>query len=178
MIDGVTGGAWIEGNYRYQLTRDWKQLHGHGHGLRMLSVMLNPSTADGETNDPTLLRNIHFAQLWGYSGLLVVNPFALRSPHPSALLEAEDPIGKFNDSAIEDALDRTHLYLVAWGNVHKSLRPRVKHIEEWILHRARERHVEVVCLGHTMDGSPKHPLARGVHRVPNDQHQIEYTGRR
>jgi hypothetical protein len=171
VIDGVTGEAWIEGEYRYNLTRAWQD----GEGI-LVSIMLNPSTANAAINDPTLLRNIHFARMWGFAGLEVVNPFALRSPSPKALLEAVDPIGgNKNDIAIHYALSRASMILLGYGRPpHDKLLPRIKTIEERVFAVAKERGVPVVCLGRTQEGYPKHPLARGVHRVPDDQQPIPY----
>ena len=157
--------AWIEGNYRYLLLRKWADGPVLGIG------MLNPSTADAERPDPTLLRCIHFASAWGFGGLIVFNPFALRSPSPKALLVAEDPIGPLNDNAICVALSKSHARLVAWGRPpHASLISRIKLVEQRILNHGGR----VYCLGRTMEGYPKHPLARGVHRVSNDQQPIPY----
>src|SRR4051812_19920431 len=56
--------------YRWTLTRDWAD------GARVCWVMLNPSDADHEIDDPTILRS------WGYSGFTVVNLYPFRSPSP------------------------------------------------------------------------------------------------
>lgn len=173
VVSDIKGDAWIEGDYRYSLTRIWSPGTG-----RMCSIMINPSTADGKVNDQTLLRNIHFARAWGYGELEVVNPFAKRSPYPKALLECEDPVGPKNDEAIETALENASLYLVAWGNPpSKALLQRIKAIETLIIHRAIQKGVQVVCLGLTMHGYPKHPHARGVHRVRDDQQPIPYVAK-
>ncbi len=170
--DEIVGSAWIEDTYRYNLTRKWKG----GEGT-LLSMMQNPSTANAEDNDPTLLRNIHFAQAWGFGELVVVNPHALRSPSPKSLLEAADPVGPKCDEAIDAALDRASMYLVGWGRPpHDRLLPRIRAVEARLLKRARERGVPVVCLGLTQEGYPKHPLARGVHRVSDDQQPIPFKG--
>ena len=164
------GSAVIQGNYRYSLVRHW------GEGARLISCMLNPSTADANKNDPTLLRNIHFAKLWGFKSLEVINLFAWRSPKPKALLEAKDPIGPMNDQMIYTVLSRGDAYLVAWGNSpSRQLESRINKVEKRILEVAKTRGVPVFCLGRTMNGSPKHPLARGVHRVPDNQQPILYT---
>lgn len=166
----LLNGAVIQDNYRYSLTRHWAE------GATLISCMLNPSTADARKNDPTLLRNMHFAKLWGFGSLEVINPFAWRSSSPKALLEASDPIGPMNDRMIDAALNRGSAYLVAWGNSpSRQLASRIAQVEKRILEVAKTRHVPVFCLGRTMKGSPKHPLARGVHRVPDNQQPILYT---
>jgi hypothetical protein len=73
------------------------------------------------------------------------------------------------------ALDQASMCLVAWGRpVSDKLLDRIRQVEDLIFRRARERNVPVVCLGRTQEGYPKHPLARGVHRVSNDQRPIPY----
>jgi len=160
--------AWIEGEYRYRLTRTWDE-----QGRRLLIIMLNPSVANERIDDPTLLRCIYFAKLWGFGGIIVVNAFALRSPSPEALKLHNDPIGPLCDTALMDAFDETQAYLFAWGNPpNDDLALRIEHVRRWAQMRAAERSVPVFCLGRTKHGHPKHPLARGVHRIPNDQQPI------
>jgi hypothetical protein len=93
----VYAGADIspDGRYRYRLWREWrgcasrdhwrwlgaKDGAGHelGEPLSVLFVMLNPSTADGTTDDPTIRRCVGFAKRWRYDRLEVVNLFAHRA---------------------------------------------------------------------------------------------------
>jgi hypothetical protein len=160
--------AWIEGEYRYMLTRLWNEKL-----KRLLILMVNPSTADGCEDDPTLQRCIHFAQSWGFGSLVVVNPFALRSSTPAVLKAHRDPVGPRADEALLGAFDSTDAYLFAFGNPPaEKLKARIKHVELWALHRAETRGVPVYCLGFTKSNYPKHPLARGVHRVPDSQQPI------
>jgi hypothetical protein len=69
------------GSYRYLLGREWE-----GTGEAVGFIMLNPSTADAMTNDPTIRRCIGFARAWGYGSLWVGNLFAYRSRDPKRLL--------------------------------------------------------------------------------------------
>ena len=48
--------------------------------------MLNPSTADETTDDPTIRRVIDFSRRWGFSRLIVVKLVPLRSTDPKAAL--------------------------------------------------------------------------------------------
>ena len=57
------------GCYRYALWRRWEP------GPQVLFIMLNPSTADELTDDPTIRRCIGFARSWGFGSLAVgINP--------------------------------------------------------------------------------------------------------
>ena len=74
----MTGTAWISecGRYRYSLTRRFAD------GLDLVFVMLNPSTADADKDDPTIRRCCGFADRMGFGGIIVVNLFALRAAAP------------------------------------------------------------------------------------------------
>ncbi|MGK7951453.1 MAG: DUF1643 domain-containing protein [Xenococcaceae cyanobacterium] len=57
----MQGGAVVTGNYRYLLWREW-----NSQSKTVSFIMLNPSRADAEINDPTITRCINFAKSWGY----------------------------------------------------------------------------------------------------------------
>lgn len=89
----MQSGAVITGDYRYLLWREW-----NSNDKTVSFIMLNPSRADGSVNDPTITRCINFAKAWGYGRLEVVNLFAYRTPKPSLLKQAPEPIGRDNDA--------------------------------------------------------------------------------
>jgi len=163
-MSAVFGGP--DNRYRYQLHRVWDD------GRPQLVVcMLNPSTADHRVNDPTILTLIYFAKLWGYGGLLVVNLFAFRSSSPTALKAADDPVGSDNGRYLVAALmyaGRGGQILAGWGNGGS----HDVHITDWFCLSAASLGVTLTCLGTTKNGHPKHPLARGKHRIPRDQQPI------
>lgn len=134
------------GAYRYLLTRTW------GTGDPAVFVMLNPSTADAFTLDPTVRRCVGFARAWGAGGLVVANIFALRSTDPQALYDHPDPVGAAND-AVLDALPVGPRVIAAWG-AHGALHGR-GHVVAERLTAAGHR---LYCLGRTSKGSPRHPL--------------------
>ena len=68
------------GLYRYSLTRKWEAWKG-----TVNFIMLNPSTADAQEDDPTIRRCIGFAKAWGYGGIVVTNLFAYRATNPKEL---------------------------------------------------------------------------------------------
>lgn len=151
------------GLYRYELRRNWD------FGKPLLVVcMLNPSTADAEKNDMTITTLVQFAKLWGYGGILVVNLCAFRASKPKDMWSAKDPTGPDNHDYLRAALryasENGGRALAAWGAVQNMAANFLREAEIW--------QVELVCLGTTQDGSPKHPAARGVHRIPRDQQPI------
>lgn len=148
--------------YRYELWRIWDE-----RKPALVVCMLNPSRADDEVEDPTLLALIHFASLWGYGGLRIVNLYAFRSPSPKVMFAAgNNAMGPENEkyltSAVLYARDNGGKLLAAWGDDGEE---RSVFFVEW----ARTHGVDLICLGTTQNGAPKHPMARGKHRIPRDQ---------
>lgn len=79
------------GKYRYRLSRRW------GDGPMATFIMLNPSTADAEVDDPTIRKCMGFARRWGMDGIFVGNLFAVRATKPADMMRAEDPVGPENE---------------------------------------------------------------------------------
>ena len=108
-----------DGRYRYSLSRQMKR------GNRaVLFIGLNPSTADGATDDPTLRRCVGFARSWDFDWLLMGNLHALRSTDPRQLLIDEDPTGPENDAALRALTVRAELVVAALGKQTGCIRPR------------------------------------------------------
>jgi hypothetical protein len=144
------------GTYRYRLDRQWAE------GPKVAFVMLNPSTADAEFDDPTIRRCKSFARAWGFGGIVVGNLFALRSTNPEALLHHHDPIGpENNDHLIEIACEAQRI-VCAWG-VHGVLMDRGKTVRDILLKYA---HLSVLRL--TAAGLPGHPLYVAGNTRPMD----------
>jgi len=142
-----SGGATFseDGRYRYRLFRRWAP------GPALLWVMLNPSTADADTNDPTVERCERRAREWGYPAVEVVNLFAWRATDPRDLRLQDDPVGPTNDAAILAAADSAGLILCAWGT-HGGLRGRSAQVRQLL--SAEPLYV----LSLTRSGEPGHPL--------------------
>jgi hypothetical protein len=139
--------------YRYALGRSWT---ASSDAAAMLFVLHNPSTADHETDDPTLRRCLGYARRQGMGRLVVVNVFAYRSTDKRTLLSVDDPFGSINDSVLQLMRDGATCIVVAWGRVDQSLRPRVQRARRSLF--APSRRKSVVCLGRNRDGSV--PLAK------------------
>lgn len=150
--DGITRTADIsdDGLYRYSLTRSW------GANPWATFIMLNPSTADGTEDDPTIRRCLGFARSWGLDGITVVNLFAYRATDPDDLAAAHkagvDVVGPENRTSI---LACTQLasgpIVAAWGAGPAALR-------QLIAQRVRTLPSGLQCLALTKAGGPRHPL--------------------
>lgn len=154
------GGAANE--YRYRLWRGWKL-----GTRRVLWLMLNPSTADENANDPTIRRCIAFSKAWGFDGLEVANLFAFRSTDPKALAKVPDPIGPGNNHAIRAAAYRCSLVVCAWGNGGAFL-GRGRAVAEIL------RHQDLRCFRITGGDQPEHPLYQPGEKFPTPAHLLTY----
>jgi hypothetical protein len=147
------------GLYRYRLWRDvWPVApDDHEDSRTCLFVMLNPSTADGVDDDPTIRRCIGFCRRWGYDMLTVVNLFAFRSTKPSGMLGASDPIGPDNDAFIREEAESASRIVLAWGS-HTEIKAMLS-ARAFVVRRMLKDHLhKTVVLGRCKDLSPRHPL--------------------
>lgn len=147
--DGL-GVVWFDEQRLYRYL--WGQVWPDGRDI-VTWIMLNPSTADEHQDDATIRRCRDFSKRWGFSTMLIVNLFALRSSRPLALQRADDPVGPLNDLAIEEAAKSAALVVCAWGN-HGWWLGR----DQIVLDKLRDWGVEPHCLGLTASLRPKHPL--------------------
>lgn len=140
--------------YRYRLWRVWRR-----DLPRVAFVMLNPSTADETLLDATVRRCVGFARAWRCGGVEVGNAFALRTTDPRALYTHADPIGPDNDAALLAIARRATFGVVAGWGVHGAALAgadgpsRATEVEALL-----GRVAELLCLGTTKDGAPRHPL--------------------
>lgn len=96
--------------YRYLLTRIWDTTIPPA-----VWIMLNPSTASADQDDPTIRRITAFTKASGRGGAIVVNLFALCATDPARLRTHHDPVGRYNAVFIDRAAAMTDLVVVAWG---------------------------------------------------------------
>ena len=146
------------GLYRYSLTRLWDE-----NKPGALFIMLNPSTADADKDDPTIRRCVGFAKAWGCGSMTVVNLFAYRATKPEALIAwakwwPYTVIGPDNDDhirrCIDDHSERGDFIVTAWGThgSNPALRYRTKEVVQYL------PLAELLCLSTTKNGDPRHPL--------------------
>ena len=171
------------GRYRYRLWREWRSSakpehwawltdelgrsvnDGAGHPLgtpkSAVFIMLNPSTADGELDDPTIRRCVGFAKSWGYDRLDVLNLFAYRTRNPNELLSLthdDDPVGPQNRATFRSLLENDDTLgrpigkiICAWGN-HGRYINQDETVLGWLGDYPR------YALRISQGGNPSHPL--------------------
>jgi hypothetical protein len=148
-VNGIEYGAIFDlnGIYRYSLWRAWSAYYP-----RIAFVLLNPSTADEQRNDPTIRRCIGFARAWEFGSVEVVNLFAYRATDYRELFKVNDPIGEENNRFLLQAVERCSTIVLGWGNRGTFLN-RDRQFIQVLTGRN-----DVYCLGITKDGQPRHPL--------------------
>jgi hypothetical protein len=127
--------------YRYRLSRTW------GEGPTAAFVLLNPSTADADTDDRTVTRCVKYAAGMGFGRLVVVNLFALRSSDPAALESHPAPVGPGNDAHVAAAVRAADRTIVGWGNAGGRRGREVAGRLDAVLY----------AIGTTAAGHPRHP---------------------
>ncbi len=136
------------GKFRYALGRTWDS-----HKPALGFIMLNPSTADADQDDPTIRKCIGFAERLGYGAIVVTNLYAYRATDPVELKRAGYLRGPENDAWITKALREVEFTICAWGaNARGMSRP----VE--VMEMVEERHGVCTALALTDDGIPRHPL--------------------
>lgn len=146
------------GTYRYRLDREW-----NNNLSKIAFIMLNPSIADADIDDPTIRRCISFAEKLGHGGLVVGNLFALRSTSPKNLYNHVDPVGIGNDIHLISIARSVERVVCAWGT-HGKFMHRDNTVRE-ILKTFRPLN----ALKITADGSPGHPLY-----IPSETKLLEF----
>jgi hypothetical protein len=130
-----------DNKYRYKLSRIWDE-----EKPSVLFIMLNPSTADANIDDPTIRRVVNFAKSWGYGGVFVGNLYAFRSTDPKVLKHIDDPVGEDNIEHIKQLIGLSDMVIYAWGNNHKE--------PSWLCELVDTPY----CIDVSRNRIPKHPL--------------------
>jgi hypothetical protein len=140
--------------YRYALWRSWDTL------LPMANfILLNPSTADHEIDDPTIVRLCARARQAKYGALVVTNAYAYRATKPDDLKRfarsGGDPIGPLNEKVLITFASKSKAVVIGWGtHVNEIVADR----QAMILALLRASGIDCYDLGTNSDGTPKHPL--------------------
>lgn len=159
------------GTYRWTLSRK------RDDRPALLVIMFNPSDADHERDDPTVSILCHIASHNGYGGFVVCNICPLRTPLPIGAIrmintwderEAWDERDALmaNEEILQREARAAKAILFAWGALGYRCEAYVDWVQEQIEEAAGD--TPIYCLGRTKLGYPKHPLARGKHKVPQN----------
>lgn len=157
---------------RVSLSRSW------GTGPRALVIGCNPSTADALRDDPTSRWWNNWFQGRGFGGYEAMNlyPWCTSSPveckRIAKTIDAgdygrRDELQFINLPALVKAAKAADQVFVCWGAIAWD--------DLWIEHVVEEiqsgvyPYPDLWCWGKTNSGAPKHPLARGAHRISKDQ---------
>lgn len=165
LLPGTVGLAIFnhDHTHRFLLQRRW----GDPTQPTLTWVMLNPSIANDENDDPTIRAVCAFSDREGYGAIRVVNLYSLIATSPARLYgnPASDNDG-INRHAIEEAC-RDRDVVVAWGaTVDRMARnTRPYHVDATAGDIQRLARGPLRCLGVTASGQPRHPL-RLAHTTP------------
>jgi len=141
--------------HRYWLRRGPRAGTALGHNV--LFVMLNPSTADADLDDPTIRRCVGFADALDAEFMGVVNLFSVRATDPKELRSGilNTPV---SDAALEAAAIWADTVIFGFGAVQGHIRgdwfQRVADVDA--IFRSAGKQPQALAL--TKDGWPRHPL--------------------
>lgn len=134
--------------FRYCLVRNFEK-----GNLDIGFIMLNPSTADHNENDPTIRRCIDIAKKLNAKKLYVLNLFAFRSTKPEGLKSTNDPTGPNNDYYLKQSIEKMDKIVVAWGG-KGGLNNRSNDVRDLLINYKHK----VFVLKIIKDNEPHHPL--------------------
>ena len=130
----------IDKKERYSLKREWDKSKN-----KILYIMLNPSLADDNNDDPTIRRLINFSKKFNYGGFLVGNIYSTISPNPKEV-DKSDGISDKNLVELLKLINQVEEIVYAWGN--NAYEPEL----------LKDLVSNPKCFGKNLNGSPKHPL--------------------
>ena len=140
------------GRYRRLLTRRWNGAEKEG---TVLWIGMNPSTAAGDVDDPTVLKETKFTRRWGYGRYVKANVMDYRATHPKMLLaEGVVPCSPENLPAIVEAARSAAVVVLAYGALHAKLAAHGEAVRRALASEGILLH----ALALTKDGHPRHPL--------------------
>ena len=136
--------------HRLLLTRSWRD-----NRPNVVIIGLNPSTANGVTDDNTIKRIIGIADYNGYGSFHMLNLFTLVSSKPSDLLKYP-PLHPDTDKWVGIAKHSSNDVIFMWGDIVRQLKSVGERRVQDILHIFKNHRQFVFAL--TVKGYPWHPL--------------------
>lgn len=147
--------------------------------------MANPSYAGEESNDMTFNRVWWFTARSGrYGGFVIMNAVAHIDADSAKCREWCKRIGVINTPGAREILrenlnhmlamsTKVDAWVLAYGEVALTFGQHVNYMLDCL----RGAGKPFMVLGTSSGGTPKHPMARGVHRIPDDAPFLEYDPR-
>ena len=141
------------GQYRYRLGR-----FASPHAITTAIIMVNPSTADADTDDATIRKLRGFGERNRWGQIIIGNLFAYRATDVRELGKVDDPVGPDNDDHLRRILAAADQVVCAWGPIAKQPRNRRNRYLD-VLGLIHGTGLEPMCIGGPAKcGHPKHPL--------------------
>ena len=150
--------AWLSEceKYRYTLSRTWRD-----DGLLFAYFGINPSTADANIDDQTVMKWIGFTERNGGKGFIVGNVFSYRTTNVKDLAKCDDPVGgEANLSHIKTLINKADVLVPCWGNTTK-VPSQLRHHFSTLLLMLLGSGKPVKIFGRNKSGDPKHPMMLG-----------------
>ena len=166
LFDNNTGAEFSQdGKYRYKLWRIWDEKLP-----KAMCIGLNPSTANADTNDPTINNLQRILSKLGYGGFYMMNCFAWITSDPK-LLKHNPMSDEWNNNMITVIAGLCDEVIFAWGNfdIIREL-GRDKELEEMF--------PNAKCFGKNKNGTPCHPLALMYNGTVNSPKLYEYANKK
>lgn len=135
-----------------------------GAGPALGVIMINPSEATADLDDPTIDRVQTLCARLGFGRAIIGNLFAWRTSDVGVLASVTDPVGPDNDRHLASLAEEADTVVVAWGRPDKF---PAGHENRWcdvvrILDGAGK---PLHCLTHLVSGHPRHPVIL-IHESP------------
>lgn len=120
-----------------------------------LFVGMNPSTAEADVDDPTIRRDLEFCRAWGLRGYVKANVGDYRATKPKMLsAPGVVAVSPENIPIVLATAKRAERVVMAFGVPPKPLIAAA----EQITHELVRAGHELLCLGKTAAGWPRHTL--------------------
>ena len=120
-------------------------------------IGVNPSTADAETDDATIRKDIGFARRHGWGRIIKGNKFAYRATDVRELKRADDPIGPGCDDELRRIIADADVVVACWGPLSKLPR-ELRNRWRDVVRMADKAGKPLMCFGTAKDGQPRHTL--------------------
>jgi len=146
LFDDVDKGAYFSlcKKHRYALWRIWDRSKP-----LVMFIGLNPSTANADTNDPTIESVIRLSKNNGYGGCYMMNCWSYISTDPDQLNDLTG--ADFNFEWLEKIAEKCQDIVFAWGNF-KIVKDHKRDL------KLTEMFPDAKCIIKNKNGSPGHPL--------------------